>query len=158
MADATYVPALISLLGVFVGGLITAGANYILMVRKERTDEAREAANGERELKRAARLVGLELAQARDKWGFAIKLQALWDSDEITKIEAWDAHKTILAEHLSIGDWNALVEGFGAITLVERYIPTNGSYAFIADELSSMHLRIIVACDVADKHAGGKII
>jgi hypothetical protein len=48
MADATYVPALIGLLGVFVGGLITAGANFILTVRKERTDEAREAANRER--------------------------------------------------------------------------------------------------------------
>jgi hypothetical protein len=130
MADATYVPALIGLLGVFVGGLITAGANFILTVRKERTDEAREAANREREVKRAARLVGLELAQASDKWGLAIKLQAFLDAGEIIKTEVWDAHKTILAGHLPIEDWNALAEGFRTISQVERSISDTGSMHF----------------------------
>jgi hypothetical protein len=158
MADATYVPALIGLLGVFVGGLVTAGANFILTVRKERADEAREAANREREVKRAARLVGLELAQARDKWGLAIKLQAFLDADETIKTEAWDAHKTILADHLRIEDWNVLAEGFRTISQVERSISDTGSYSLYAAELPSMHLRIVVACDVADQYAGGKVI
>ena len=158
MADATYVPALIGLLGVFVGGLITAGATFILTVRKERTDEAREAANREREVKKAARLVGLELAQANDKWGLAIKLQAFLDAGKIIKTEVWDAHKAILAEHLPIEDWNALSGGFRTISQVERSISDTGSYALYAAELPSMHLRIIVACEVADQYAGGKMI
>jgi hypothetical protein len=132
MADATYVPALIGLLGVLVGSLITTGANFLQTVRKERTDEASEAANREREVKKAARLVGLELAQASDKWGLAIKLQAFLDTDEIIKTEVWDAHKTILAEHLPIEDWNALAEGFRTISQVERSISDTGSYALYA--------------------------
>jgi hypothetical protein len=109
-------------------------------------------------VKRAARLVGLELAQASDKWGLAIKLQAFLDAGEIIKTEVWDAHKTILAEHLPIEDWNALAEGFRTISQVERSISDTGSYALYAAELPSMHLRIIVACEVADQYAGGKVI
>jgi hypothetical protein len=159
MADATYAPALIGLLGVIVGAVITAGANFILAVRKERADKTRESANREREVQRAARLVSLELAQARDKWGSAIEHHAFLDVDEIIKTEAWDAHKTILADHLPIKDWNALAEGFRTISQVERLISADtASYALYAAELPSMHLRIIVACEVAQQYAGSSVI
>jgi len=42
MAGGQITTAVIGLCGVFVGGLITAGANWILAVRKERADAQKE--------------------------------------------------------------------------------------------------------------------
>ena len=53
--------AAIGLFGVFIGGLITFGANYFLTVRKERVDHERERRAKEVELMTAARMVSEEI-------------------------------------------------------------------------------------------------
>jgi hypothetical protein len=159
VAAATYAPALIGILGVMVGGAITAGANYALAVRKERADRIRDAANSEREVQRAARLVSLELAQAKSQWSLAIQYDVRFDAEEIIKIEAWDAHKAILAEHLPLKDWNALAEGFQTISEWSHLISTNNrSSKVFGRDMRLMYLRIVVACDAAQQYAGGTVI
>ena len=62
---ATITPAIIGLVGVLVGATITTGANYLLAVRQERADAAKEKSEREVALKTAARLITHEFVWAQ---------------------------------------------------------------------------------------------
>jgi len=55
---------LFALVGVIVGGIITAGSNYLLDRRRERAASQRENRNYAIEIKRAARLIDAELLRS----------------------------------------------------------------------------------------------
>ena len=58
--SATLLPAVIGLVGVLVGAVITTGANYLLAVRREKADAAKDKLFRANELRTAARLITLE--------------------------------------------------------------------------------------------------
>ena len=53
----TLIPAMVGFVGVLVGAVITTGANYLLAVRKEKAEAARDKLFRANELKTAARLI-----------------------------------------------------------------------------------------------------
>jgi hypothetical protein len=57
--------AIFGLVGVIVGGIITAGSSFVLAVRRERADRERDSRALAIEVKRAARLIDMELARVQ---------------------------------------------------------------------------------------------
>jgi hypothetical protein len=53
--------ACIGLFGVLIGGVITAGANFVLAIRREHVEAKRESHSHAIEVRRASRLIMIEL-------------------------------------------------------------------------------------------------
>ena len=106
----TLMPAIIGLVGVLVGGIISTGANYLLAVRKERAEEARKKLSRANEQKTSARLIESDLSLAfafasayvERKPGGSMHIAA-----EI-KFDAWQKDRGVLARELPVGSWNAV--------------------------------------------------
>lgn len=96
-----------------IGALITFGANVYLALRRERADAARERRERELALKRAARLVHLELMQAKHIFETACATNA-WEPsfEKHISSEQWKAHSSVLALELSAGEWAEVVLGY----------------------------------------------
>src|SRR5437660_1510172 len=104
MADAStasLLPAVIGLTGVLIGGLITAGANYILAIRKERHDLARETESKLTAVLVARRLVATELVTIRITMESSID-GGVWYRGNKLSSQAWEEHRRTLAAGL---DW-----------------------------------------------------
>jgi hypothetical protein len=56
--------ACIGLFGVLIGGAITAGANFVLAVRRERVEAKKDRLSRAIEVRRASRLIIMELRAA----------------------------------------------------------------------------------------------
>jgi hypothetical protein len=102
-----WIPAFFGLVGVIVGGLITAGSNYYLDRQREQATRARDNLNYEIEIKRAARLIDEELYGAKASVESVIELR-LWSPEMEPKTEAWQEYGPIMAPRLSFDDWKAL--------------------------------------------------
>jgi len=102
-----WIPAAFGLLGVIAGGLITAASSYYLDLRRERASTERESVIYAIEIKRAARLIDLELAEARAAVK-SVKKLLLWSPDMEPKTEAWEKYGPIMAPRLSFNEWKAL--------------------------------------------------
>jgi hypothetical protein len=110
-----WTPAFFGLLGVIVGGIITAGSNYLLDRRRERAINQRDNRNYAIEIKRAARLIDAELLRARGAARMVIKDKRWWIPDTKLKTEAWEKYSAVLAPVLSYSDWVAVMKGVLAI-------------------------------------------
>jgi nitrate reductase gamma subunit len=88
-----------SLFGTIVGGFIVTGGTYFLARRREK-----------HELRTACRLVDDELLEAVTTVKNAVKLSRWWRVDDVDKFssKAWEQHKHILAQHLSLTAWHGL--------------------------------------------------
>ena len=107
--------AIFGLVGVIIGGVITAGSNYLLERRRERAISQRESRNQAIEIRRAARLIDAELLRARAAASIAIKNKHWWIPDAKLKTEAWEKYCSVIAPVLSYGDWVAVVKAVLAI-------------------------------------------
>jgi hypothetical protein len=104
--DPQFLPAVFGLLGVVVGGFLTAGSSYLLERSKEKRSQ-------EQELKRAARLIlGNLIVLQADVQG-AIN-QAAWPEDSLATYAsgAWLQYQNVLAGGLSDEAWDNLVLAF----------------------------------------------
>lgn len=110
-----WTPAFFGLVGVIVGGILTAGSNYLLDRRRERAINQRDNRNYAIEIKRAARLVDAELMRARGAVRIVIKNKGWWIPDTKLKTEAWEKYGATLAPALSYSDWAAVMTGVLAI-------------------------------------------
>lgn len=119
-----WIPAAFGLLGVIVGGLITAVSSYYLDLRRERTTNERDSRNYAIEIKRAARLIELELRVAQADVEAVIE-QKTWLPKFQPKTEEWQKHSSVIATALSSYDWAILteaivaIEGIGLVDLVD---------------------------------------
>lgn len=109
--------AIFGLLGVIVGGLIAAGSSFALARRQERAAAERESRVRATELKRAARLIDLELAKARASAVEYIGKRRWWGEDLDLVTENWRQYCAILAPELSGVDWHRL---FIAVIAVDQ--------------------------------------
>ena len=96
--------AIFGLVGVIVGGIITAGSNYVLAVRRERADRDRDSRASAIEVRRAARLIAVELARAQAVATFAIN-ERRWIDENLTT-EAWQKYAATIAPILSNEAWS----------------------------------------------------
>lgn len=98
--------AIFGLLGVILGGIITAGSTYLLDRRRERADRERESRNHAIEIKRAARLIDAELLRAQAAASICVGKRHWWSADlPPLSTEAWQKDSAIIATHLSDQAW-----------------------------------------------------
>jgi hypothetical protein len=98
----------IGLFGVLIGGIITAGANFILAVRRERVEAARDRRSYGLEVKRAARVIMSELPLAQALAKTAVEDRLWWSSDAQVKTDAWQKYGAVIAPELSVAEWSAV--------------------------------------------------
>ena len=106
----------IGLLGVLIGGIITAGANFVLAVRRERVDARRDALSHAIEVKRASRLIIFELLGAEATVKICVEKRHRWVNPHIQlKTEAWQKYSDVIAPALSEIEWLAVSKAFAMI-------------------------------------------
>jgi hypothetical protein len=100
-------PAILSLIGVLVGGFISTGATIVLAIRKERSDAAKEKRQRVAELRKAARLIQYEFTSGSETLASAD--QAVRGTiDPKRYLQAWWDHKAMLAASLDYPKWTTL--------------------------------------------------
>ena len=81
--------AIFGLLGVLVGGIITAGSSYLLDRRRERVERQRDRRNRAIELKRASRLIDAELSRAEAAARICVEKRHWWTPDVQLSRRPW---------------------------------------------------------------------
>jgi hypothetical protein len=115
-AATTITVAGIGLLGVLIGGIITAGANFVLAVRRERVEAERDHRSHAIEVKRASRLILVELVGAEATTKICVEKRRWWDHPDIQlKTEAWRKYSDVIAPALSDAEWFDVSLAFSAI-------------------------------------------
>lgn len=79
-----------SLAGVIVGGLITTASNWVLAVRRERADAETDRRNRAIEVRRAARMISIELFVAATAARICVEKRHWWSADVPLKTEQWE--------------------------------------------------------------------
>jgi hypothetical protein len=107
--DPVFLPAASGLLGVIVGGLITAGSSYILDKRRERREREKEERQAATELKCAARMLSANLQLFRSDVESVLKEKnwSSWTGSDYSP-RAWLQYQTVLAPKLTKSAWDAL--------------------------------------------------
>lgn len=100
-------PAVIGLVGVLVGGVITTGSSYLLTLRQEETASAAERQRRALEFTVATRLVAAELTLSRNTVRVTAE-EGRWSATPVS-LDAWDKHKEVLARELDFNEWEDLV-------------------------------------------------
>jgi hypothetical protein len=148
-----------TLIGVFVGALITKGFDYFLARRSEKVQKKRDSEERAIAVKTAARLVDEELSWRRAAAAQCIKQRSWWvSSTELTRA-AWKENKRILATELSSADWRAVSVGVMAMgDLVHVKPESGGPIAESTIEKIEPILRDIEAARMAlDRFAHGEL-
>ena len=107
--NPVFLPAASGLLGVIVGGLITAGSSYVLDKRRERREREREEQQAATELKCAARILSANLQLFRSDVESVLKEKnwSSWTGSDYGP-GAWLQYQTVLAPKLTKSAWDAL--------------------------------------------------
>ncbi len=98
--------AIIGLMGVLVGAVITIGANYLLAVRKEKAEGDKDKLSRAIELKTAARLIANEFLGAHVAATTLVD-EKRWVHEKLP-LDAWRRDSRVLARELPFSDWNAV--------------------------------------------------
>jgi hypothetical protein len=119
LTDPVFLPAIFGLLGVVIGALLTAGSTYLLEIRREEREIAKEDRDRAEELRKAARLVQYDLSSG----SAAVKKAAdegrffRFSNDPLAE-SSWPTVKTVFARsELSTAQWNALTIAVRMIAL-----------------------------------------
>jgi hypothetical protein len=107
------------LLGAVIAAGIAAGANYLLVVRKERAEAAKDRLSRVNELKTAARLIVDDFFISQGAaTEFVEKKRWVPGTARNFPLDAWQKHREVLARELPLEDWNTVEIAVGA---VERF-------------------------------------
>jgi len=136
--DAKIATALLGLAGVLIGGAITAGANYILAVRKERADEKKDTRTHQAEIRKALRLVIRELTVAVAHVQRTIETK-VWFDQPLSQ-RAWDTYAPVLAPDLPIKCWDAVMKAYYYFDTLNRLAPT--AITQLSSEVAGMLITI----------------
>jgi hypothetical protein len=115
-ASTAILVAIVSLVSTIVGASIGALTNYILAVRREKADSEKENRAHAIEVKRAARLIDMELAKAQALADIALR-KRYWvtEFDAGLSIESWQKYGGTIAPDLSDSAWLALTVAIQAL-------------------------------------------
>src|SRR2546422_6635775 len=109
--NTAIIVAIVALVSTIVGATIGAATNYVLAVRRERADERRDSRDHAIEVKRAARLIDLELKLAQSLADISIE-KRYWVEDAELSTEAWQKYRGTIAPDLSNQAWHAVTIAF----------------------------------------------
>ena len=115
--------AIVGFVGVVLGAVITAGitagANYLLVVRKERAEAVKDRLSRANELKTAARLIVDDFFIAQlAATEFVEKKRWVPGTARNFPLDAWQKDREVLARELPLEDWNTIEI---AVWAVERF-------------------------------------
>jgi hypothetical protein len=141
---------LFGLLGVVIGGLITAGSNYLLDRRREfatrQSDERSQAV----EIKRAARLIDVEILRAAAAVKIVLESRR-WPNASLTT-DAFKKYGGLLAPVLPYQDWLTLVKAVLAIDSVEwKELTQSGISDDLADAITPVSDDLMAAVNVLNR-------
>jgi hypothetical protein len=106
--------AIVAFVSTILGASIGAFTTYSLAVRRERADRDKDNRAHATEVKRAARLIDVELTNAQTLAEIAIK-KKYWNVDAELPIEAWQKYGGTIAPDLSNQAWLAVMLAFQAL-------------------------------------------
>ena len=100
---------MVGFLGVLIGAAITTGANYLLAVRKEKAEAARDKLFRANELKTAARLIADDFFTAQTAVTELVDNKR-WAPAAARNfpLDAWQKDREVLARELPLEDWNTV--------------------------------------------------
>lgn len=103
------ISALSGLVGVIIGGVITAGSNYLLYEKRVKRDREREKRNHAIEIRRASRLIDADFFRASVGARICIDKRHWWSPDvQPLALEGWQQQHSIIATELSDDAWLAV--------------------------------------------------
>jgi hypothetical protein len=120
--DPNILAAAFGLLGVIIGGAITAGATYLVEERRALRKETKDRRKRLIELKRAARLIDEDF-----KWAWAAVTTTIdakcWVSllHDPIRVETWLEHRGLLAAETTLADWRTLQAAVGAMEIINSH-------------------------------------
>jgi hypothetical protein len=139
-----FLPAAFGLLGVIVGGVITAVSSYLLDERRSEREREREERDRSTEIKRAARMIDADFSTALALATVALEDNRYWRSAYAPlKFKGWDDYAAILAPAVSSEVWFKIRLRIKAVWELNDYreldAPAVGQHAFppISSELKS---------------------
>ena len=144
--------AIIGLVGVLIGAIITAGSNYLVADRRERADRERESRNRAIEIRRASRLIDADLVRAQAACVMMIDKRHWWPDDvSPLTLEGWQQYRGVIAPEVSYAAWSALMVAVEAVDIVmtSRSIATETGLTEIDDSLAEK-----IASNLHDIKAG----
>jgi len=161
--------AIFGLIGVIVGGIITAGSTYLLDRRRERTERERDKRNHALEVKRAARSIDSELSWARaaaHSWAD----QKRWTSPVVPLLslstEARQKYVDTIAPDLSDEAWLSVTFALQAVETIRVILAMPRDLAIaIPEDVAESFVPLITSIDEGrrglapyhlDFHATGK--
>jgi hypothetical protein len=106
--------AIVAFVSTIVGASIGAATTYLLAKRRERADRDKENRDHTIEVKRAARLMDVELAKAQALVDVAYR-KRYWVVEAELSIEAWQKYGGTIAPDLSNQAWLAVMIAFQAV-------------------------------------------
>jgi len=117
-----FLPAAFGLLGVIVGGLITAISSFLLDERRSKRERKREERDRSIEIKRAARMIDQDFSTAHACATAAFKHNYYWDSANAPlTLKGWNDYAAILAPAVSSDAWLKIRLGIDAVRNLNAY-------------------------------------
>jgi hypothetical protein len=116
--DTAIIVAIVALVSTIVGATIGAATTYVLAARRERVDREIESCNHAIEVKRAARLLDLELHKAQALADIATG-KRYWVADAVLSTDAWQKYGGVIAPDLSNVAWRAVAIAFLGVEHIE---------------------------------------
>jgi hypothetical protein len=135
--------AIVALLATIIGATIGAVTNYVLAERRERAERERDRLSHSIEVKRAARLIDMELARAESLAAIAIQ-KRYWVASVELSTEACQKYAGTVASDLSNSAWMALTLAFLAVEHIR-----GAKALFVSNDLNIITLSDINAEGIA---------
>jgi len=103
------IAAIFGLVGVIVGGIITAVSNYLLYQKREKTERERDIRNRIIEIKRSSRLIDADLSYAQAAATICVEKRHWWSTDvSPLTVKGWEQYRDSIAPELSNNAWGAV--------------------------------------------------
>ena len=110
------ISAISGLVGVIVGGIITAVSNYLLYQKRENTERKRDRRKRVIEIKRASRLIDADLSWAQAAAKICVEKRHWWSAfSPPLSVEGWQQYRGISAPELPTNAWLALMIAVEAV-------------------------------------------
>ncbi len=116
--NTAIIVAIVALVSTIVGATIGAATTYVLAARREQADRERDSRNHAIEVRRAARLLDVELKKAGALAEISIR-KRYWVVGAVLSTEAWQKYGGVIAPDLSNDAWEALTIAFMAVEHIE---------------------------------------
>lgn len=131
---------IVAFVGVLVGAVVTAGANYALVARRERAEAAKDRLSRANELKTAARLISNDFSTAQEAATVFVENKR-WVPGTARNfpLDAWQRDKEILARELPLEDWNAVEKA----ALAVEHFRTIAPVLRVSDDMAEADKRLL---------------